>query len=154
VDPHSIPLTRRYLFHKPLESILLYSNESLRCWIASVKEAELTAEQRLKIYSRQRRNTLHHFFGMTQAKHCMPQETSKESILFAPPFTSAYYQRQPKDQKRRVRKLKLERQGLPKRQGKAPIEVRAKKRTCGPVKPKSRSIYQQKITLEAYGLKV
>jgi len=44
VDPHSIPLSQRYLFHKPLESILLYSDDSLHCWIASVKEAELTAE--------------------------------------------------------------------------------------------------------------
>jgi hypothetical protein len=64
-DPHSIPHSRRHLFHKPLESILTYSDESLRCWIASVKEAELTAEQRLKIYSHIRRNTLHHYFGLT-----------------------------------------------------------------------------------------
>jgi hypothetical protein len=62
-DPHSIPHSRRHLFHKPLESILTYSDESLRCWIASVKEAELTAEQCLKIYSHIRRNTLHHYFG-------------------------------------------------------------------------------------------
>jgi hypothetical protein len=76
VDPHSIPLSRRYLFHKPLESILLYSDDSLRCWIASVKEAELTAEQRLKTYSRLWCNTLHHYFGSTQAKHRKPQGSS------------------------------------------------------------------------------
>jgi hypothetical protein len=50
--------------------------------------------------------------------------------------------------------LKLERQGIPKRQGNASKEVRARKSTSGPVKLKRRSIYQQKITLEAYGLKV
>ncbi len=44
-DPHCIPEARRYLFNKPISSILSLDRDSLRCWCSSDKEAELTAKQ-------------------------------------------------------------------------------------------------------------
>jgi hypothetical protein len=45
-DPHCIPEARRYLFNRPISSILSLDRDSLKCWCSSVKEAELTAKQR------------------------------------------------------------------------------------------------------------
>jgi hypothetical protein len=44
-DPHIIPQACRYLFHRPLETIQEMGEDSLRCWLAFVHEAELTAGQ-------------------------------------------------------------------------------------------------------------
>jgi hypothetical protein len=156
-DPHSIPHSRRYLFHKPMESILTYSDDFLRCWIASDKEAELTAEQCQKIYSRIQRNTLHHYFGSLMTVQQAPQEAAKKSNLFAPPFSTEYYQRRSKVQTRRVRNLKLEKQGVSRQRSRATVEARTIlqcKITRGPVRSKSRHLSLPVRTLELYGFKV
>jgi hypothetical protein len=45
-DPHAVPADRRYLFDKPLEVVLQFPKQQLKCWIASVAEAIATGTHR------------------------------------------------------------------------------------------------------------
>jgi hypothetical protein len=93
-DPHFIPQAQRYLFDKPLSSILSYNQETLRCWLASIRDAEINSEQRALLYTKQGRHTLHQYFVKKAPGNKQPPAPAHRSPLFSPPFSAKCYYKQ------------------------------------------------------------
>jgi hypothetical protein len=90
-DPHCIPCSRNHLFVNPLEATLSMDRDTLVCWLASVNEAQLTATQRLLISSKQKRNTLLHYFPYKTTNES--QHESDPSWIFCLVFSTSHYVR-------------------------------------------------------------
>jgi hypothetical protein len=87
-DPHAIPADRRYLFDKPLEVVLQFPKQQLKCWIASVEEAIATGTYRATKNHNSMKGLLKKFLiprTTAQAPNITVAPTIKRSPL-APPL--------------------------------------------------------------------
>jgi hypothetical protein len=89
-DPHMIPSSRNYLFHRPLSSIVAMGKEALAGWIRSVEEGLLTRAHRDHLAAKALKQTLHHFFSKKAPRKNGPV---KKSSIWHPPFSNNYYHR-------------------------------------------------------------
>jgi hypothetical protein len=87
-DPHMIPSSRNYLFHRPLSSIVAMGKEALAGWIRSVEEGLLTRAHRDQLAAKALKRTLHYFFS--KKAPCKNGPVKKGSI-WDPPFSNNYY---------------------------------------------------------------
>jgi hypothetical protein len=76
-DPHAIPANRRHLFDKPMEVVLQFPKQQLKCWIASVEEAIATGIHRAA--------KDHNSMKVLLTKFLIPRKTAQELHITAVP---------------------------------------------------------------------
>jgi hypothetical protein len=76
-DPHAVPADRRYLFDKPLEVVLQFPKQQLKCWIASVEEAIATGTHRAA--------KDHNSMKVLLTKFLIPRKTAQKLNITAVP---------------------------------------------------------------------